>query len=239
MPRHIVLSSLLSAALLAALPMYSQEATTSPNQGAATPQAIPEVPAGPQTVRWNPPPNFDPKARPRYGRMVESGGIKVIAGISDDSDYNFTRINLEIVNESGKPIQFDPAKVTLDQVQPKEKHLKQQDPLKLARIVEGNEEVLNQGDHNISVGRSAGGFAATGGKPGVGTQAKDIHYEGRDYTFTEFLRETRLKPGQLDNSTRAVGGIYFELSKKRTQVLLRVPIGDITFEIPFEGVEKN
>jgi len=171
------------------------------------------------------------------GRVITARGVKLIVSLADFPQYDFTRVNIDVVNGSDKPVAIDPAQVKLAAVTPHEKVLKHLDPNKLAQAIELNDYFNNQADvlH--------GGGAQTNAGMGVNREVSQglgatITYEGKEYKFTEFLRKTELRKGDLEASKRAVGGIYFDLDKSRQEALLIVPIGEITFEIPFEGLIK-
>jgi hypothetical protein len=207
----------------------SPKKATTPSPSSAT---QPVASTGPRTVRWSAPASAMTGNNRFKGRLMNANGIRLVATVVDYPEFNFTRVDLDISNGTGQPINVDPATVTWATVQPQSKQVKQVDPMKLAHSIELDDYTASQAD----VLHGGGGMmnAGMGGGRSVSQSQRTIQYGDQSYGFTQFLRETRLKKGELIVGQRVVGGVYFQRVKNAQETLLRVPVGEITFEIPYK-----
>jgi hypothetical protein len=204
------------------------------------PASAPSNAAAPPTVRWTAPSDYNPQdpAQQRAARRVESNGVTLFVSFSDYPEYKFTRVNVEIANDSSAPVDVDLSKITFEQVKPEQKTLKQLDPKKLAKNIELQEYSDNQADQMHGNGGAMMAGASTGNVSQSGNR-RTIAYAGTSYLAAEFLRETALNAGPVVPGQHAIGGVYFDLSKKRTEGLARITVGQTTFEIPCGAVIKD
>jgi hypothetical protein len=69
------------------------------------------------------------------------------------------------------------------------------------------------------------------------SEASSIHLGGQ--SEASVLVRNALKPATLQPGATASGAVYFSRDSSAKEVILRVPLGDLSVEIPFRAVKKR
>jgi hypothetical protein len=159
------------------------------------------------------------------GSLVESltaNGITVQVSLQDTGWK--LRANVAIANESAAPIQFDPARFTLDELKPRLRTLAYQNPKELAKALTHQVYWTN----------------ASATAPASATYLNAVYKTSASVPATpNYLAEAAqqvqssvLQPGTFGPKEKSSGAVWFERDKNPQQLNLRIFVGDQIFEFP-------
>jgi hypothetical protein len=194
------------------------------------------------------------------GTLVESLTVNgVTAQVSlNDSGWKL-RANVAIANESPESIHVEPSKFILDEIGANGRPLFYQDPEQLAKNV--THQALwtetTASPAEISSSQSSAAVSQTNARfrtsfvPSISAPnyiiqqqyAEDdaVRNQGKQ-TFVNTGRQIRalaLKPGTVEPNDKVSGSVWFERGKNPQQLVLRIPIGDQTFEFPLSFKQQK
>jgi hypothetical protein len=185
-----------------------------------------------------------------HGILVESltaDGVTVQVSLHDTGWK--LRANVAIANAGSQPIHVEPSQFILDDVGVHGKPLFYQDPAVLAKNV--THQVLWTEAIATPSGRLSGPptelltASKVSYQPGVATAPNYIlgHQNAEEIAVREQGKQTlnktarqilalALKPTTIQAQDKISGAVWFERDKNPQQLILRIPIGDRTFEFP-------
>jgi hypothetical protein len=194
------------------------------------------------------------------GTLVESLTVNgVTAQVSlYDSGWKL-RANVAIANGGAEAIHLEPSKFILDEIGSNGRPLFYQDPEQLAKNV--THQALwtdsTAGPAQISSSQSSVPTEATNARyktsfvPSISAPnyliqhqyAEDdaVRKQGKQ-TFVNTAQQIRalaLKPGTVEPNDKVSGSVWFERGKNPQQLVLRIPIGDQTFEFPLSFKQQK
>ena len=192
--------------------------------------------------------------------LVESLTVNgVTAQVSlNDSGWKL-RSNIAIANGTPEAIHVEPSKFILDEIGANGRPLFYQDPEQLAKNL--THQALwtetTAGPVEISSSRSSAPVSQTNARfstsfvPSISVPnyliqhqyAEDdaVRRQGKQ-TFVNTAQQIRalaLKPGTLEPNDKVSGSVWFERGKNPQQLVLRIPIGDQTFEFPLSFKQQK
>jgi hypothetical protein len=196
------------------------------------------------------------------GILVESltvNGVTVQVSLHDTGWK--LRANVAVANQSSEPIHVEPSKFILDEIGASGRPLFYQDPAELAKNVTHEllwtETVAQPATSSPRSNSSAGSASATtvGYKssftPSVSApnyilphqyaEENAVRNEGKQ-TLNNTGRQIlalALKPANIEPNDKVTGAVWFERSKNPQQLVLRIPIGNQTFEFPLSFKQQK
>lgn len=194
------------------------------------------------------------------GTRVESLTVNgVTTQISlNDSGWKL-RANIAIANGGPEAIQVEPSKFILDEVGATGRPLFYQDPEQLAKNL--THQALwtetTASPAEFSASQSSAPVSATNSRfktsfipsippPNYLIQhqyAEDdaVRKQGKQAFVNtgQQIRALALKPGTLEPNDKVSGSVWFERGKNPQQLVLRIPIGDRTFEFPLSFKQQK
>jgi hypothetical protein len=192
--------------------------------------------------------------------LVESlmvNGVTVQVSLND-SGWKL-RANIAIANGGPEALHIEPSKFILDEIGANGRPLFYQDPEQLAKNVTHQPlwTETTAGPAEISSSQSSAPVSATNARfktsfvPSISAPnyiiqqqyAEDdaVRKQGKQ-TFVNTGRQIRalaLKPGTLAPNDKVSGSVWFERGKNPQQLVLRIPIGDQTFEFPLSFQQQK
>jgi hypothetical protein len=168
------------------------------------------------------------------GHMVEtvtSNGITVQVSLQDTGWK--LRAAIAISNQAGTGVHVLPALVTLDELQPSLRSLRELDPAKLSRMV--NHQVMRTAANaepspSAIVLRTRGSASLT--TASYRADSTDYFADHNAAAETSNLQALALKPGVLASGQKTSGVLWFERNANLRELSLRVPVGDQIFDFP-------
>jgi len=173
------------------------------------------------------------------GRMVESAtadGITVQVALQD-TGWKF-HASIAVSNGSGSQVFVLPALITLDELTPSLRNLREENPAKLAHS-EANHQLMHSESmavpppsaivlHSRSVARV----------PDAAYHATSVDdYLGVNFE-TASVRAVALKSAKLDPSQKTSGELWFARDSSATELSLRVSVGNVVFDFPFSFEQR-
>ena len=189
------------------------------------------------------------------GILVESltvNGVTVQVSLHDTGWK--LRANVAIANQGSETIRIEPSKFVLDEIGANGKPLFYQDPVELAKNV--THQVLwteaiaepaisspgaSSSTESVSATNAAysSSFAPSASAPNYIVQHQyaeenAVRKEGKQTlnNTAQQILALALKRGDVDPSDKVTGAVWFERGKNPKQLMLRIPVGDQTFEFP-------
>lgn len=195
---------------------------------AQTPTAAPATAPSDKVVRWQSGGVIE-KVGDDQMKVLIAGDIKVAVTLVDLWKET-TAARLQLTNTSQTAVATDPVAFSLQVVKPKDESLTPVAPEKLRKKITAQAESDAQGadaptfDRSVNM-NSAGSTEATRSRLGAEAWSK-----------TKYIKESAF-PASVEPRFQTIGHIYFPYLKKRDSVVLRMKLGDTTFEFPFEKSE--
>lgn len=188
------------------------------------------------------------------GSLVESltvGGVTVQVSLYD-TGWKF-RAQVAVANNSSEPVPIDPSKFILDELGPQGKPLFYQDPEVLAKNmthqvlwseanaspnVQARAESSLQNSETVNLTYKTP-IRSTSPSPNYLLPHQDaeddaIRTQGKQ-TLVDYPKQIQalaLRPGGVAPAESISGAVWFERSKNPQQLMLRVPIENLSFEFP-------
>jgi hypothetical protein len=173
------------------------------------------------------------------GRMVESAtaeGITVQVALQDTGWK--LHASVAISNASGSQVFVLPALITLDELTPSLRNLREENPAKLAHSEVNHQLMRTESSavpppsaivlHSRSVARV----------PDVAYHTTAVDdYLGVNFE-TASVRAVALKSAKLDPSQKTSGELWFARDSNASELSLRVSVGNVVFDFPFSFENK-
>jgi hypothetical protein len=190
------------------------------------------------------------------GSVVESlkvNGMTVQVSLRD-TGWKY-RANVALANGSSQPIDINPSKFILDNVGPHGKPLFYQDPAQLAKNMT-HQALWTEADAAPATfqTRAESSLASSSGLLALGFKTSEpaglpaqnyllqhqtaedeaIRNQGKQtlVSTAQQVRALALKPGTVQPNETLSGAVWFDRDKNPEQLILRIPVDDITFEFP-------
>ncbi len=186
---------------------------------------------------------------------VERDGL-IVSACLEDADHQM-RALVAVVNNSKQPIDVIPSSMALEITSPEIKTLPFVDPQKVARSKGhvsrwayvfaamagmGGQQSTSTGTVTMDDG-STGTFNATTTTPNTAAKEralKDIERSRvRKEATAHAVEDTALLPNTVLPGSRIIGWVYFAGTKRHTDAVLRIPLGNYIFELPFGWTTKK
>ena len=173
-----------------------------------------------------------------HGRLVESAtaeGITVQVSLQD-SGWKF-HATVAVSNESGEEVSVLPALVTLDELTPSLRNLRQENPAKLARSQTNH--MLLRDEANAMPTPSAITFHS--GSP-ASPSTVSYRNSAPDYTtITDAgsVQALSLKTKNLAPGEKAAGVLWFVRDANSHELSMRLSVGNLVFDFPFSFEQKK
>jgi len=170
----------------------------------------------------------------KQGHMVEtvtSNGITVQVSLQDTGWK--LRAEIAISNQAGSDVYVLPSLVTLDELEPSLRSLRELDPAKLSHVV--NHQVMRTAA-NAEPSRSAVVLRRRGSASlttaSYRGDSTDYFAERGAATQTSNLQALALKAGALASGQKSSGVLWFQRDANLRELSLRVPVGNLIFDFP-------
>jgi len=194
------------------------------------------------------------------GTLVESLTVNgVTAQVSlNDSGWKL-RANVAIANGGAEAIHLEPSKFILDEIGANGRPLFYQDPEQLAKNL--THQALwtetTAAPSRFSSSQSSApteqtnarfktSFAPSASAPNYLIQQQSaeedaVRNQGKQVLVNtaQQIRVLALKPGTVEPNDKVSGSVWFERGKNPQQLVLRIPIGDQTFEFPLSFKQQK
>jgi hypothetical protein len=174
-----------------------------------------------------------------HGRLVESAtteGITVQVSLQD-SGWKL-RATVAVFNQSGEEVFVLPALVTLDELTPSLRNLRQENPAKLAHS-QANHMLLRD-EANAMPTPSAIDFHS-----GLSASPSSVSYRNStpDYTASSIdgggVQSVSLKTKNLAPGEKAAGALWFTRDPNAHELSMRLSVGNLVFDFPFSFEQKK
>jgi len=194
------------------------------------------------------------------GTLVESLTVNgVTAQVSlNDSGWKL-RANIAIANGGAEAIHLEPSKFILDEIGSNGRPLFYQDPEQLAKNLTHQAlwtettaapsrftSPLSSAPTEQTNARFKTSFAPSTSAPNYLIQQQNaeedaVRNKGKQVLAdtAQQIRALALKPGNVEPNDKVSGSVWFERSKNPQLLVLRVPIGDESFEFPFSFKQQK
>jgi hypothetical protein len=194
---------------------------------AQTPAAAPSAPTQPKIVRWQPGGAVETVSQDQM-KVLTAGDLKLAVTLVD-LWKDTTAIRLQLTNTGSTTVATGPSAFSLEVVKPKNETVAVIDPETLGKKLRQKADSDSQTVEYLTGDRrpNANSDMATAKRAGLFEEAAN-----KD----NYLKKSAF-PGSVQPSYQSIGHIYFPYLKKRDAVVVRIVIGDITFEFPFEKNE--
>jgi len=168
------------------------------------------------------------------GHMVEtvtSNGITVQVSLQDTGWK--LRASIAISNQAGSEVYVLPSLVTLDELEPSLRSLRELDPAKLSHVV--NHQVMRTAA-NAEPSRSAVVLRRRGSASlttaSYRANSTDYFAERNATAETASVQALALKAGVLASGQKTTGVLWFQRDANLRELSLRVPVGNLIFDFP-------
>jgi hypothetical protein len=162
----------------------------------------------------------------------KTNGLNIFVNLTEVHETKYNRAWVQIFNHSKSTILFDPLSVTL--VQGK-KVAAPENPDDAAKLV----ELLGEATSN----RMASAQCTIISPVGCQVTNTQILLSRRIRVFAaqqaQWMRDNGLKRLSLPPGSEVQGAILFKKDKKSASYLLRIPVGDTTFEFPMSAENRS
>ncbi len=169
------------------------------------------------------------------GQVVESAtanGVTVQVSLQDTGWK--LRATIAVSNESGEKVYVLPALITLDELRPGLRSLRQESPTKLARY-KANHQLIRPA-YNAQPSVSAVAYRSSSTVSPKSSPVENYLANTTDAPPVKglVLKMTNLAPGQ-----KTAGELWFAREAKARELSMRLSIGDVVYDFPFSFKEKK
>lgn len=175
-----------------------------------------------------------------HDRLVESitaNGVTVQVSLQDTGWK--LRATIAVSNQSAGNVYVHPALITLDELKPAMRNLRQENPAKLAHS-EANHQLM-RAEYNARPSPSAVAYRTSA--PAALFSTADHTSLAPEYLDVEDdtapVKALSLKTANLAPGQKTAGVLWFARDARAHELSMRLSIGDVVYDFPFSLNEKN
>jgi hypothetical protein len=213
--RHIFATFVLAATTLTCLAQTSASAAAAPAS------------AEPKVMRWQPGGAVEAVAQDQM-KVLTTGGLKLAVTVVD-LWKDTTAVRLQLTNTGQTEVATPLSAFSLEVVKPKNESVAPVDAEKMGKKIKDRADSESQSVDYMTRDRSAN----SGAEMAANTRSQ---MAAEAWAKDKYLKESAF-PASVQPRYQTIGHIFFPYLKKRDAVLVRIVVGDITFEFPFEKNE--
>jgi hypothetical protein len=189
--------------------------------------AAPSASVEPKIVRWQPGGAIETVSQDQM-KVLTAGDIKLAVTLVD-LWKDTTAIRLQLTNTGKTEVPTGPSVFSLEVVKPKNETVAALDAETMGKKLKQKADSDSQTVEYMTGDRrpNSGSDMATATRAGMITEAANK---------ANYLKQSAF-PASVQPRYQTIGHIYFPYLKKRDAVVVRITVGDTTFEFPFEKNE--
>jgi hypothetical protein len=171
---------------------------------------------------------------------LKSDDLQVFVSMADIKETEYNRVWVQVFNHGKTPITIDPQSVVLlNGEKPEKPDIPEKAASSIQKVGEAKSQEMSSAHCNLM---SSGG---KGGGAGGACQPTDTQVQmGKQIaTFSaqqaQWVRDNAMKESSLAAGDQTQGAIVFRKDKKSANYILRVSVGNQTFEFPVSAQNKR